>query len=575
MRKYPVPSDYQAAIQNPNLVLREPELRAARVRLDRLGMPVVSSGGFALSFYLEAPEAPLGEQWVVRCFKADSPDRRARYDAISRFLNANADPMLLDVDYHEQGILVDGAWYPIVKMPLVQGVTLQRYIETEIANGRSLAHLSAKFRAVVSRLEQLGIAHGDLQHGNIMVQAGELVLVDYDGMYVPELYGWPAAEMGSVAYQHPLRRGQFAPDLDRFSAIIIDVALQALAFTPGLWPKYNTGENLLFRQADLTRPQASALLRDLEQIPHLHAAIQQLPTICRAPFEATPRLADVVASLPADVQPVLLPGTQPAVKSPFVWQPDVDEQLHRLYANWTPTTAATNAAPVPVAVPLPVVTGALAGPLPVQGAPHHAPQHTPQHAPASHRPHRARARSRGEVWLPWKRLVKIGMVLAVIAAGRFHDSLTAPVFMAPVASQAVAARGPGVYVTEKKVSPASLVPSCPPNLTVQLHAPRGGVDTDLVRFDWRADQVLAAPCRFRVRLWRVGGTEIDVADNYLVTQDGGAYHTDLYLPQLLPADARTGGTFHWTVELVDDPAADTALPTYGAPREFNWAPSVQ
>ena len=172
MRKYPEPSDYQAAIQNPNLVLREPELRAARVRLDRLGMPVVSSGGFALSFYLEAPpEAPLGEQWVVRCFKADSPDRRARYDAISRFLNANPDPMLLDVDYHEQGILVDGAWYPIVKMPLVQGVTLQRYIETEIASGRSLAHLSAKFRTVVGRLEQLGIAHGDLQHGNIMVQA--------------------------------------------------------------------------------------------------------------------------------------------------------------------------------------------------------------------------------------------------------------------------------------------------------------------------------------------------------------------------------------------------------------------
>lgn len=71
------------------------------------------------------------------------------------------------------------------------------------------------------------------------------------------------------------------------------------------------------------------------------------------------------------------------------------------------------------------------------------------------------------------------------------------------------------------------------------------------------------------------GTEIDVPDNYLVTQDGGAYHTDLYLPHLLPPDARAGGTFHWTVELVVDPAADTALLTYGAPREFNWAPSVQ
>jgi hypothetical protein len=477
------------------------------------------------------------------------------------------------VDYSEQGILVDGAWYPIVKMPQVQGYTLQRYIENEICAGRSLAHLSSKFRALVTRLQQLGIAHGDLQHGNIMVQAGELVLVDYDGMYVPELHGWPAAERGSAAYQHPLRGGQFSPDLDRFSSIIIDLALQALAFTPGLWQKYSTGENLLFRQADFTEPEKSVLLRDLEQIPHLHAAVQQLRAICRAPFEAAPRLADVVPPLPANVQPIVLPGTQEAIKSRFAWQEDVDEQLNRLYANHTPTTAPPSAEPVPVAVPLPVVTGALAGPLPINASASKGMLHqAPQHPPPRHRPGHAQARPRGEILLPFKHLIKIVMVLAVITAGRFHDSLPAPVSTAPAVSQTIETPGTGVRIVDRRVSAESLAPACPTNLTVQLRAPRGDVDADLVRFDWRADRVLAPPCRFRLRLWRVGGTEIDVGSTYLVAQEGNTYHTELYLPHLLPAEEHTAGTFHWTVELVADPSEDTALPTYGAPREFTWSP---
>ena len=123
----------------------DPQLNTARVRVVRLCLPLVSSGGFAFSFYLQAED---NNQWVVRCFKADSSDRRARYDAISRFLNAHPDPLLLDVDYIEEGILVNGAWYPIVKVPLVRGVTLQRVIEAVITAGSSVTHLSGQFRTL-------------------------------------------------------------------------------------------------------------------------------------------------------------------------------------------------------------------------------------------------------------------------------------------------------------------------------------------------------------------------------------------------------------------------------------------
>jgi thiamine kinase-like enzyme len=40
-------------------------------------------------------------------------------------------------------------------------------------------------------LNRAGVAHGDLQHGNILVANGKPKLIDYDGMYVPALRAYP------------------------------------------------------------------------------------------------------------------------------------------------------------------------------------------------------------------------------------------------------------------------------------------------------------------------------------------------------------------------------------------------
>src|SRR5207248_10425515 len=63
------------------------------------------------------------------------------------------------------------------------------------------------FRSV-RHLEAAKVAHGDLQHGNILVRGGSIQLVDYDGMWVPALSGRDATEIGHRAYQHPERSGQ-------------------------------------------------------------------------------------------------------------------------------------------------------------------------------------------------------------------------------------------------------------------------------------------------------------------------------------------------------------------------------
>jgi hypothetical protein len=74
---------------------------------------------------------------------------------------------------------------------------------------------------------ETGIAHGDLQHGNIILVPGKkdnslmLKLIDYDGMFIPPLAGSPKGEVGHAAYQHPerLRTGAFHTEVDRFRSL--------------------------------------------------------------------------------------------------------------------------------------------------------------------------------------------------------------------------------------------------------------------------------------------------------------------------------------------------------------------
>ena len=126
---------------------------------------------------------------------------------------------------------------------------------------------------LVAELRGAGIAHGDLQHANVLVTPrGYLKLVGYDGMCVPALRGRPNLETGLAPYQHPQRNEhtRLSANLDHFSALVIYVALRALAASPSLWSRYieQSGyDKLLFRSEDFRDPDQSALYRDLLRSP--------------------------------------------------------------------------------------------------------------------------------------------------------------------------------------------------------------------------------------------------------------------------------------------------------------------
>ena len=124
-------------------------------------------------------------------------------------------------------------------------------------------------------------------------------LIDYDGMWVPALAGKKSGEVGHPAYQHPqrLREGTYSVEVDRFPHLVIYTALRALMVRSRyLWNKYDNGDNLLFRQADLDAPGNSALFHELRQVndPEVQKLVGTLSQAAQKPLEQTPLLDELI-----------------------------------------------------------------------------------------------------------------------------------------------------------------------------------------------------------------------------------------------------------------------------------------
>jgi WD domain, G-beta repeat len=294
---WPLISDYQEAIQSPRTALADPELQQGAPICNRLGLPVPVTGGFASVYQISSG----GRRWAVRCFLREFADQKRRYQAIDQHLRAITLPYKVGFEYQPTGIRIRGAWYPILKMEWVQGLLLNEYVESVLGQRDAMRKLADDWLALVRTLKARRIAHGDLQHGNVLVAGKQLRLIDYDGMFVPSLAGLGSHETGHPSYQHP-RRGpnDYGPESDRFSALAIYVALLALACEPRLWQQFNNGDNLLFRREDFEDPARSALFRTLRQLSDREVVSQALllQAASSGPLTTVPEI-HVLAAPPA------------------------------------------------------------------------------------------------------------------------------------------------------------------------------------------------------------------------------------------------------------------------------------
>ncbi|MFO8100484.1 MAG: hypothetical protein R6T83_12805 [Salinibacter sp.] len=297
MADYPTPSQYQEALQVPEAAFGDPDLQSATPRTNALGLPQPITGAFAAVFPMTTDaDVPV----AAKCFLKEQPRQQARYDAIAAHLSDMDLDALVAFDYQAEGVRVDGTAYPLLKMEWAEGMALNRFVEAHLDEPSLLARLADAWADLMAQLEDGALAHGDLQHGNVLVQATNddlrLRLVDYDTMYVPALEGWTSAEVGHRNYQHPDRTdADFGASLDRFSGLVIYTALRACVHRPGLWDRFDTGENLLFRDADFYAPEESPLFDALGEIEALAGEVEALRTACYVEPPAVPSLHDVRA----------------------------------------------------------------------------------------------------------------------------------------------------------------------------------------------------------------------------------------------------------------------------------------
>lgn len=291
--RWPTPIEYQDAVSHPARCFTDPELRVSRVEeRTRYGAPLPVAGQYAHVYRLRPPD---GQSRAVRLFLRDATDRAARYAAIRRHLDGVSLRALVPFDFQERGIQIGIESYPLVRMEWAEGEPLHAAVERRINTPGAIAALAERFHALIFALEQARIAHGDLQHDNLLVDSatGAIRLIDYDGMFVPQLAARGSAEIGHPAYQHPRRdRTHYGPGLDRFSVLVIHASLTILRYTPDLWYRLHNGDNLLFRRTDFIEPGESYGFRTIRanvwRYPSAVRAVEALEEACHTdPLQAS------------------------------------------------------------------------------------------------------------------------------------------------------------------------------------------------------------------------------------------------------------------------------------------------
>ena len=263
---YPLISEYVEAVRNAEDNFDK--LRNLRPVTDGNGNPVMTSGNFAVVFKMR--DEKNDKLYAVKCFLKDQPNRAENYRMIAEELEYVSSSFLTKFQYLYNELFVDAAYadgeeFPVLLMDWVEGTNLDLYIRQHLHDSYQLHLLAYQFSRLALWLMPQPFAHGDLKPDNIMVREdGTLVLIDYDGMFVPAMKEQKAREMGSPDFRHPARTEEtFNEHIDDFSLASILLSLRVIAEEPALLEKYGAADRLLFSEKDYRAIHNCQLLKDI------------------------------------------------------------------------------------------------------------------------------------------------------------------------------------------------------------------------------------------------------------------------------------------------------------------------
>ena len=222
------------------------------------------SGGFTVVF----PVTTQHGKWAFRCWHTEIGNVRDRFKIISKYINNLNSPYFCSFYYCDNGIVVEGKHFPTTRMKWVNGENINEYLTKNSNNKDKLLSLAEKFLAMIEFLHDHKIAHGDLQHGNIIIENDNLKLVDYDSIFVPGLEGYSDIITGKAEFQHPKRKylKVTSEKLDYFSELVIYLSIIAIAYKPSLLDTYSIDDSLLFQASDWMDFENSKIFKALSDI---------------------------------------------------------------------------------------------------------------------------------------------------------------------------------------------------------------------------------------------------------------------------------------------------------------------
>jgi len=295
MTSFPSALDYMRAVQNPKTVFRDPTLQNAVFRVHpTYQVPRPLRGSHAVVFRATVS----GQERALRFFLHDV-GRPDHYRALERWITAaDLRGNIAPPSWTDNAILVKNRRWPMVNTEWIEGQTLDSYI-TGLArdhDARALANLAVEWRSLIHTLQCATFAHGDLQHGNVLVNQRQAIrLVDLDWAWIGEFANQPAPRTaGHKNYQ--LREHEWGRWMDTFPGLVVYTGLLGLATHPQSWRDEWTQDKVLFTESDFAPPFTTPIWRRLESIgnPQLDHALQAMKACCTPGWRARCSLDDLL-----------------------------------------------------------------------------------------------------------------------------------------------------------------------------------------------------------------------------------------------------------------------------------------
>lgn len=266
--QYPLISEYVQAVRDAKDNLDK--LSFLEPVMDGHNEPLHSSGAFAVVFKMK--DSTTGKLYALKCFTEDQKGREDSYGKISEELEKSDSAYLINVTYHDKELFVDSVCttekeFPVLLMDWVEGETMELYLSQNYQDNNKMKWLAYRFCKLSGWLHSQTFAHGDIKPDNIMVKPnGNLVLIDYDGMYTPSMEGMKSPTLGSRDLSHPLRTvNDFNETIDDFSLATISLSLKAISLDPDLYAKHKTADGLLLCVKDYLNLSKSKMMETLCQ----------------------------------------------------------------------------------------------------------------------------------------------------------------------------------------------------------------------------------------------------------------------------------------------------------------------